>query len=33
MQYRKAIAQDGDLTEAYLGLASALSERDLHDGG
>ena len=31
IQYRKAIAQDGDLTEAYLGLASALSERDLHD--
>ena len=30
-QYRKAIAQDGDLTEAYLGLASALSERDLHE--
>jgi adenylate cyclase len=29
VQYRKAIAQDGDLTEAYLGLAAALAERKL----
>ena len=32
VQYRKAIAQDADLTEAYLGLATALSERRLDAG-